>query len=67
MNPLTERQLEAAARELCRLLDVDPESILAFESKVYGKPWRQWQEYADMLETRDLETIALSVGRQHEG
>lgn len=72
MTPLTEKQLEAAAREYCKLVGADPDTRVPHGAKPDANGYipavllysPQWQLVAEHLRTRDLETIALSVGRE---
>lgn len=57
MTPLTEKQLEAAAREYCRLKGTDPDGYACFG-------FTHLQLAIQQLKQRDLETIALSAGRE---
>lgn len=55
MTPLTDKQLEAAAREYCRLVGIPPDLTVG------GRPILL--SITERIRRHDLETIALSVGR----
>ena len=63
MTPLTDKQLEAAAREYCRLEGCDPDGLDFGEYNRSGRPVARWRRIAIQLSERGLENIALSVGR----
>jgi len=65
MTPLTDKQYEVAARWLCDALGVDPD---ASACGVMDGEFSQTnlQLFASHLHNKDLETIALAVGRQHD-
>lgn len=58
MTPLTDKQLEAAAREYCRLMNLDPDG-----EHEWMPGFTHLQSAISELSYQDTITIALSVGR----
>lgn len=71
MTPMTDKQKEAAARELCRLRGLDPDELLPPISYRHLPPIERWREYvvywiepaASSLRRERIEQ-ALAVGRE---
>lgn len=72
---MTESQLEAAAREYCRLAEIDPEQLVSHGADVPRDGWfvpaillysPRWKRVARVLREQEIMSLAIEVGRTNE-
>ena len=68
-NPLTDEQLEQAARRVCELEGSDPDELVVYNDGTGHAVLRRrpyWMNVADVIHTHDLMEIAITEMRQQQ-